>query len=283
MIDSSDSFQRLTTNGLRWTVHESFLDSFPTLLTVSQKKLCPPPGSHLLKHKQDRCSFIVEQAWNGHRAIFVKIHEPRGATAVIKNLLRPSKALTEWRNTLALRTLNLPTATPLAVGTPRRWSPLRSSILVMEAIWPLISLGTYMSERARDAQTRPLMNTLAHQVAQMHNAGFYHRDLHGGNIVCKIPDNGPVQIYLVDLHEGFWLGRIPRRWAVRDLARLNSTLVMSVAKRVRFLKHYLHTRRLSSRSTQRRWATEIENYTRALWRRSRNRHGIDNQKYGAPL
>ena len=117
----------------------------------------------------------------------------------------------------------------------------------------------------------------------MHRAGFYHRDLHGNNIMCLHRANGGVKALFVDLHEGVWLPRLPRRWAIRDLARLNGSLRTRLAARYRFLTRYLQQRRITGPGVQKRWATEIEHYTRALWRRSLDRHGVDRQQYGPPV
>ena len=274
--------QRLRQDGWRWTVNAAFRDSFPAPLPERLDQPALGPECRILANRRHRCSYIVQDGWDRDKPVFVKVIESDRIKDVLKDLFRPSKARLEWSNTLALRRIDVPTAVPLAVGARRSRGWVRRSVLMTGAIEPVLSLAHFMKQPTHDAAAR-LLDQLARNVATMHAAGFYHRDLHGNNLLCRRRRDGQMLVLFVDLHEGIWLPRVPRRWAVRDLARLNASLTANRAARYRFLKRYLRERKLEGRQLRKRWAAEIEAFTRGLWRRARDRHGAIHQKYGPPI
>jgi tRNA A-37 threonylcarbamoyl transferase component Bud32 len=102
-----------------------------------------------------------------------------------------------------------------------------------------------------------LLSKVAQLVREMHARGIWHRDLKASNILVqkKVPDGE--KLYLVDLDSVRIKKRLDRKEKIRDLARLNASLVstttVSMTDRLRFLQYYLKTRRPRDSNVQDYW------------------------------
>jgi tRNA A-37 threonylcarbamoyl transferase component Bud32 len=102
-----------------------------------------------------------------------------------------------------------------------------------------------------------LLFKVARLVREMHARGIWHRDLKALNILIqkKLPDGE--KLYLVDLDSTRIKKRLDRKEKIRDLARLNASLVstttVSMPDRLRFLQYYLKTRKPRDRNIQEYW------------------------------
>ncbi len=96
-------------------------------------------------------------------------------------------------------------------------------------------------------------------IQKMHACGFNHRDLY----LCHILRDGRGDLYIVDLHRVQHRAAVPERWRVKDIAALNYSApagIISRTDRLRFLKTYLGTDRLTARD--KRFALKILKKTR---------------------
>jgi len=104
-----------------------------------------------------------------------------------------------------------------------------------------------------------LLSKVAHLLREMHARGIWHRDLKASNILVQQKVTGGEKLYLVDLDSVRIKKRLDRKEKIRDLARLNASLVasptVSMTDRLRFLQYYLKTRRPRDSNLQDYWKT----------------------------
>lgn len=146
----------------------------------------------------------------------------------------------EWENSLSLQHAGLKTAPLVAYGQDCGWLCERFSFIITESVEGKGTLEQFLKE-CRDPMRRQLvLDALARNVRQMHEAGLAMPDLFTRHIFLELTGNQPV-FYFIDL------ARLDRgrgvSWSrrVRDLAALNITAPVccaSARERLRFLRIY---------------------------------------------
>ncbi len=189
----------------------------------------------------------------GGRAVYLKRHYPKSILQTIKNALKlddQPTAFDEFENIIAFHRAGLPTVVPIAAGRKHG-----ASFLVTEALDGCTRLDDYLGQtKLTVADKVELTGLVAGLIQKMHAAGFNHRDLY----LCHILRDGKGNLYIVDLHRMQRRAAVPERWRVKDVAALNYAApagIISRTDRLRFLKAYLGTERLSGRD--KRFALKI--------------------------
>lgn len=161
----------------------------------------------------------------------------------MRDLFRASRAQRALRRALALEAAQVPVSSAIAAADIRhcRW-PSRAYLLSME-IAPARTLKQTVREHQR--VPRPLERPLAELLARLHTAGFTHGDLKATNILLK-PDGQP---WFIDFDGVRQFSSVPRKWALKDLARLAAGIreadgELSLRTAARFLRHYCALRQL---------------------------------------
>ena len=196
----------------------------------------------VVKHAIAQRKTVVFTLRDASRA-YLKRHFATGFFTALKNLLSPEPtAFDEFENIIAFLRAGLPTVVPIAAGCRRG-----ASFLVTEALEGCMRLDDYLEQTKLAAAARAeLLCRLAGLIQKMHAAGFNHRDLY----LCHILRDGQRNLYIVDLHRVQQRAAVPERWLVKDIAALNYSApagIISRTDRLRFLKAYLGTKRLSGR------------------------------------
>jgi RIO-like serine/threonine protein kinase len=136
----------------------------------------------------------------------------------------------------------------------RAEAPLRArehcSLLVTAGLPDAAALNVYWksldkasaSERKRRNR---LIDRVARLIAQAHQSGFHHLDLHAGNILIQAQGEEDVRAVFVDLQNVRIAQPVTRRAMLRNLAQLNQwfSIHASLTDRWRFLRGYLDWRR----------------------------------------
>ena len=181
---------------------------------------------------------------NSGSAIYLKRHYPESIFTTIKSFLKLAAeptAFDEFENIIAFLRAGLPTITPIAAGRKR------GSFLVTEALEGCTRLDDYLGQtKLARAAKQELTDRVAGLIQKMHASGFNHRDLY----LCHILRDEAGKLYIVDLHRVQRRPAVPGRWQVKDIAALNYSApagIISRTDRLRFLKAYLGTERLSGR------------------------------------
>lgn len=98
-------------------------------------------------------------------------------------------------------------------------------------------------------------------VSTMHERGIRHRDLKSSNILAQKIPGQPEKLYLVDLDSTGIKKRSTKKDAIKDLARLNASLLdtktVSTPDRLRFLKYYLHVRKTKNQKAREYWGSIV--------------------------
>src|SRR5437763_4939066 len=134
----------------------------------------------------------------------VKHNRLLDARGWLRARVRPGKALAEYERTLALAARGVPTFVPLAAGEPVR-GPGDSFLLTL-ALENTQQLNTFLEQvlpglpASRQTRLRQrIAVALGHLLADMHDAGIVHHDLHAGNLLLDLAEDRP-RLYLIDLH-----------------------------------------------------------------------------------
>jgi len=224
--------------------------------------------------------------------VYIKHCRVMNTRAWLRELVRPAKALLEYRRALAIAARGVPTVEPLAVGIPPPGSGPGESFLITRSLAGAAALSTFLEStlpRCAPAEQARLRQRIAAElgrfVARLHARGVVHDDFHAGNILIRLTAAGAPELFLIDLH-ATRLGRaLP--WSARraNLVILNRYFSMrgSRADRQRFWRAYLQAwRPEATRATRRAQARALENATwqsnLAFWKQ-RDARSLESNRY----
>ena len=205
----------------RWQRHRSFQGELSDL-DADWDRLEELPGAETYKSNPLR-DVIALPATSEHPAIVIKRYRVRGRKEELKYLFLPSRAKREWRALLELESRDFPAPQPLAMFEERSGGRLRSAGLVMAKLENTAPLSELIFSDSTKAPVRDqLLRRAGALVAELHDGGIAHPDLHLGNFLGSLIDRGTVS--LVDLHAVHHrrVVRGPRRRS--DLAKLIHSL-----------------------------------------------------------
>ena len=169
---------------------------------------------------------VARAVWRmtlGGRTVYVKRYHIRGWFEKLKYRVVPSRAEAEWRAALALADAGIDVVDPLAVGMAFRGPWLADAFFVAEE-----KPGVTYSELLGDLRRRgESLTALLEATVALHDAlqeaGIFHPDLHGGNILGRLVDGTP-KLALVDLHSIRFPRIAPRRARPRMRGKLAHAL-----------------------------------------------------------
>ncbi|MCI0680946.1 MAG: lipopolysaccharide kinase InaA family protein [Gemmataceae bacterium] len=216
-----------------------------------------------------------------------------------RQLIRPSKARREYDSALEVAARGVATAWPLAWAQEHGLLSNGESLLITRSLDNTQPLHLFVYEAlpglsaARQARIRQrLAETLGRFVAQLHDAGIRHNDLHAGNLLLRLNDGDAPELFLIDLNDVHFGAPLTWRQSFDNLVVLNHWFVMqaSRADRLRFLRTYLQARPLPAGWTHaerdplvRWWVRLLEQATwtslQKQWRRRDRRCLVDNRYF----
>jgi tRNA A-37 threonylcarbamoyl transferase component Bud32 len=222
------------------------------------------PGSITIKdsHTTSSCTLPISLG-RGNGEIHIKRYNYQNSLYALKNCFRYSRGKRVWKTAQGLLTRNIATPLPISFAEYRKGRLLLTSYFIARKIDHALPLSTVLEKgmAARFPHNYSRKNILLFKVArlvrEMHARGIWHRDLKALNILIqkKLPDGE--KLYLVDLDSTRIKKRLDRKEKIRDLARLNASLVstttVSMPDRLRFLQYYLKTRKPRDRNIQEYW------------------------------
>jgi tRNA A-37 threonylcarbamoyl transferase component Bud32 len=222
------------------------------------------PGRRMIKNSNTTSSCILPtMIADATAGIFIKRYNYQSSLYALKHLVRNSRGKRTWKAAHTLLARGVPTPEPVAYGEKRRARMLLESFFVTRAIAHAIPLSTLFPEagrRARDGHPvdrADLIRRTALLVRMMHERGIWHRDLKAGNILAEPMPGSGMQLYLTDLDGIRVKDTVRHVERIRDLARLNRSLITSPALSVRdrhcFLQWYLGTGRQGDAALRAYW------------------------------
>ncbi len=201
MSADGEELERFEEGGLVWTAERAVADAVRRDVAARLDAL--PGVEDVARIKQNLVRAVYRAPLTGHGTVIVKRYAVRGPLDWVKYAVRPSRALAEWRVGRWLDRAGIPTAVPLAMAE-RHTLVLRDAALVTREIPDAVHLNAYVEEHLggdaqRDAWRARLYDELARTVRRMHDAGFAHNDLHGGNVLVNGPPDA-ARLHVIDLH-----------------------------------------------------------------------------------
>ncbi len=160
--------------------------------------------------------------------------------------------LRELRVTLHGLSRAVPTCRPAALRLERVVGPVLRGHYITEEIEGAENLLEFCRRRLATAwgyspaERQALAAAVARTIAAMHHAGIYHGDLNLKNLLVAAT-HGRAEVYVVDFKKARLMDRVPFRARLRNLARLDRSVVkwresrqaVTVSDRLRVLRDYL--------------------------------------------
>ncbi|MFO0981007.1 MAG: lipopolysaccharide kinase InaA family protein [Planctomycetota bacterium] len=219
--------------GRSWHATESFLPFLDATILPNLGNLRRIAGAQVVKATLAREVVRIPTADGG--AVFAKRYWLRSTTEKLKYAFVASRAFSEWRTAHRLAALRIPCALPLAVAERRRGPLLTEAFYFCAGIDHAEPYGGFLESRFRAddahtarklAQLEPALEILA----QLHAAGIYHSDFHGGNLLARDTGGAP-QAFLIDLHSIHDPGALFDWMRTKDLADLLFSLRFALSPR----------------------------------------------------
>lgn len=213
--------------GIQWRLAaeaRDLIESFvaPALRPAAEGAAAPTAARRFtLKQSQRRQVFAL--AAPGRVPVAVKCYPPRRSLALrLRESCKP-RAVTEAQMASWLWHRGLPTPRPLAVGVGHREDGV-ASYYVAEMLLATTALGPALESHFRPGDRSPAKARLVRQARRilqdLHDAGVYHRDYHGGNLLWREAEGPLGRLWLIDLARARRLGDVAAGLRVRDHADL---------------------------------------------------------------
>jgi tRNA A-37 threonylcarbamoyl transferase component Bud32 len=245
------SLHKIEANGIRWHIQPGWED-----------RLLGPTGLRLDEWLRGGQAQVIKQG--PHRTVYrvcladacfyLKHYRLADLAARLRQLVRPAKALREFKHALALSARSVPTVLPLALGEKLGSRGNRESYLITHELDHVEPLGRFLemelpqlSRREGPRLRQEVAHALGEFVARLHEAGIAHRDLHVANVMIRWEPSGP-KFFLLDL-DAVRLSR-PLSWQAScdNLVLLNRYFLLRAHRsdRLRFWRAYCRTRPANS-------------------------------------
>ncbi len=200
-LKENREFARQNFGGLRWQVR------LPLLTPAAEKIMADPDGflsSRAEILKRGRSSTVGKAD-----GFVLKRFNLRKALSLFKDLFRSSRAVRAFCKAYHLELAGIPTARAVACAERRVCGFLLRSYLLMEEIPGATELRKWRGEKARAISDAEKL------IAQMHAAGFTHRDLKETNLIF----DSAGKLFLIDLEGLEFVGEVSAQRAEADMAR----------------------------------------------------------------
>ncbi|MHC5010300.1 MAG: lipopolysaccharide kinase InaA family protein [Planctomycetota bacterium] len=188
---------------------------------------------------ETRYRIVSRLDWPEVGAVVLKCHFGRRRREALLSLLRPSRALSEWKASRYLQAGGLPVPEPLAVAERRRWGMLDGSFFAARYLDDARPFRDAI-ETADATSARVLLERAGTLLRAMHDAAFDHRDLHADNVLVTVIEGGDPQLHLIDLHRAGIATRVGARARRRGLGKWFHSLagMTSLDQDLVFLRAY---------------------------------------------
>ncbi|MBI3410686.1 MAG: phosphotransferase [Planctomycetes bacterium] len=248
-IGRQPEFVSLKAGGFRWTVTPEFRDVLLAFDGLPLDDWLRSGHARIIKKGPHRIVYRVELP---ELTFFVKKNLIPDWPTWLRQLVRPSKARSEFNLARAVAKRGLPTFMPLALGRQEHPFGAGESVLITRSLEETQPLQLFlanvlfaMPEPRRSQLRRRLAAELGRFVARLHDAGIMHDDFHAGNILVRLEDDDRVSFYLIDL-DAVTL-HVPLSWVQSraNLTILNRWFILRANRtdRLRFWRAYAGARR----------------------------------------
>ncbi len=208
-------------------------------------------GGTVVSRKRGRTVTRLEM---GGRAFYLKRNKLdwREWLKQLSQLRIPGRnAIHEWSAILTVRSLKIPTVSPVATGEKLFLGRELASFILIEELYGARSLEEVIASEYKGVNSglslhrkRRLIHEVANIAKKLHRANVYHQDFYLGHFFL----GGDETLYLIDLQRIISKKKPSRRYMIKDLAQLNYSAALtgtvSKADCMRFFLDYCGKRRL---------------------------------------
>jgi tRNA A-37 threonylcarbamoyl transferase component Bud32 len=241
MKDPASGLLETYAQGIRWLVPSDLRERLLGTHGLRLDEWLKSGQAHVVKHGPHR---TVYQVALGGLDLHVKHYRLMDLRARLRTWLRPPKARTEFERAIAVAQRRVATITPLAFGEDTARGDcflLTRSLAGTNSLLDFLERTlTGVSAERRPALRQAIARELGRFLAQIHDAGIIHRDLHVGNLLIEIDTMGRPHFYVIDLHDIRLRERL--HWHARrdNLILVNRWFVLRASRtdRLRFWKAY---------------------------------------------
>ena len=208
------------------------MDVRPSDLAASVRSLTDPAAALKTLHWGRNYLYLARlETAAGTVEVVVKQLRHRNLRDRLKRRLQGSKAAKSWRVANALLAAGLQTPEPVMLiesageeGPAFYVCRYLSDTIEARYLFRAANAGKNAGEEATrfpEVDFPAFVEALGRTARRLHDAGFWHRDLSGGNLLLRFgPDRRPTDVYLLDLNRTR-MGKPPSvSERLRDLSRL---------------------------------------------------------------
>lgn len=199
-------------------------------------------------------------------SFYLKQHHLPDRLTWWRQWLRPAKARREFERLTEFARRGVPAPEPLGWGERPSLTGVAESFVLTRAIDDVVPLSRiFIDDDIDSSQRAHLATTLGRFLAQLHDAGVNHHDLHIGNIVVRVTNNG-YDLFLVDL-DAVHLGQLLNRASsLKNLALFGGGCLQPTnrADRLRFLRAYALARGWIDAQRQRAGERTLDELARTI-------------------
>jgi hypothetical protein len=202
------SFKKISKGEFKGWLRDDLIDSLPPLFFQDPVLAVQKLEGQVIKDSRLRWAALF--CLPGGKRVFLKRDKTKGWAEAFKSLLLPSKGRKEWFIAYQLQKRNLPIPKPLGWMEKGHWGFVRESYYLSEAVGSGASLIDL-----RQVKIDVPFESLAKKVRKFHDAGLFHKDLHGGNFLWD-----GESFFLIDLHRAGILRSVSLKQRLWNLAHL---------------------------------------------------------------
>lgn len=220
-------------------------------------------GCSMVKHSNTTSSCILLFHMDEPVSLFIKRYNYQNRLYALKYLFRSSRGKKTWKAAHALLARGIPTPLPVAYAEKRQARMLSESFLITRHIAHSFPLSRIITHGGSGTTFEPavdkdkLIRQTALLIRTMHKGGIWHRDLKAANILVQRTPDGDLKLYLTDLDGIRIRNELGFAERIRDLSRLNRSLITSPALSMRdrhyFLQCYLGAGRRGDANLRAYW------------------------------
>ena len=268
-------------NGTKWIVRKGYERLVDEINPDDVRSSLNGKPHKLVKENNVRSVISIPHLDSVDDGVFIKVFKKRGYMDSIKHLFVPIGAGTEWEVANELLRNDISTALPLAMCEKMTFNVHDNNVIITKTISESVPLMEYCQANFNGAlsneknnEKRKLLDVLAEFIRNVHDKGFYHKDLHMGNILIKHNNNHSGQnqaysLYLMDLHHVKIQDKLSCRERMHNLAQLFNSLdsVLTRADKLQFINIY-GTKSLNGHNDEHELVDQID----LQFQRIRNTH-----------
>ncbi|HLD35164.1 MAG TPA: lipopolysaccharide kinase InaA family protein [Planctomycetota bacterium] len=271
------SFIRIDRKPYRWFINQAHRKLLEANLIGNEPLIYEAASKNIIKDNSARTIFPMDLPGMN---LIVKRYK-------IKNLIEKfkatfiSKAHQEMKSAGHLIQQHINTAYPFGVMETRKWGFVVEVFVFLKKIDNVVTLKEFLVQPVSVESKDNLLQALGELIRKVHQARFFHKDLHIGNIMInpeslrsEMPD-----LYLIDLHRSSVQPHFAQSYGVYNLAQMVYSLskVLPLTDAYRFVKNYreLDFRRNIFRDFIRMVFVQVEELRHKHWR-SRNKRCLKN-------